>query len=135
MHNQLIQYIARKEWWHVPPVNPNAYSLRGIFYHSTFREAEFYGRPSDPERVTVSCPLVGDNDSIEQTLFGKCCSNNFTSMSGQNFIEARFALDAKMKKFAAERGYDSIVLMTSCAYAKYISNGKIPRSIELNVFI
>lgn len=50
---KLIAHINRKSWWHVPPRDPRAYERRGKFYASSFREAEFYGRPlDDPERVS-----------------------------------------------------------------------------------
>src|ERR1051326_2557287 len=44
-HTNLISYINRKDWWHVPPEDPTAYQKRGMFLSSTFRQAEFYGRP------------------------------------------------------------------------------------------
>ena len=59
-------------FWHVTPVAPNSYSKRDKFLASTYREAEFWGRPNDtPERVTVENPLIGDEETIERTLLGR----------------------------------------------------------------
>jgi hypothetical protein len=44
---KLVRHINRKAWWHVPPRDPRAYEKRGKFLASSFREAEFYGRPHD----------------------------------------------------------------------------------------
>ncbi|MFZ0921608.1 MAG: hypothetical protein WA020_00980, partial [Candidatus Acidiferrales bacterium] len=58
---KLVAHVNRKEWWHVPPRDPSAYNKRGKFLASSFREAEFWGRPLDePQRVAVSKPLIGD---------------------------------------------------------------------------
>ena len=50
-------------------------------------------------------------------------------------MENRFALDAKIKKTALAKGYDSIVLMAPKAFTEFKKNGKMPRSLELNIFI
>ena len=58
--DKLLARINRKDWWHVPPADPKAYRQRGKFLASTFREAEFWGRPLDtPIRVRVSNPIIG----------------------------------------------------------------------------
>lgn len=132
----LIKRINRKSWWHVQPLDPDAYNKRGKFYSSSFDEAEFYGRPGDPERVTVTHPLYGDEAHIETVLLGKCLSGELENLSGQKaFLAARFALDQRMKEAAVRKGYDSIALMTPRAWTKFLDEGKLPRSIELNVFI
>src|ERR1700674_5320366 len=78
---KLVAHINRKEWWHVRPRNPSAYSKRGKFLASSFREAEFWGRPLDePQRVTVAHPLVGDEGVIERKLFGKRVSSETISV-------------------------------------------------------
>ena len=135
MHTSLIKYIARKEWWHVPPRDPDAYQKRGKFYSSTFGEAEFYGRPGEPERVTVQNPLVGDEAFIEKTLFQHRYSEPFNDMSGQALLDARFDLDARIKAAAIEKGYDTVILMAPCKFAEYLVSGKIPRSLELNILM
>ena len=131
-HISLIAHIARKSWWHVTPRDADAYQKRGKFYASTFTEAEFYGRPGDPERVRVRRPLVGDEEAIEATLFGRYISSEL-ACEGEESIEERFALDARMKTAAVKRGYDAIVLMSPKGYACYLAEGKFPRAIELNI--
>ena len=128
MSNQkLIAHVNRKNWWHVPPQDPNAYCKRGRFLASSFKEAEFWGRPLDePQRVTVAHLLVGDEDIIERKLFGTRVSTDDIS------VQKRWALDAKMKKAALANGFDAIVLMTPKAYSEFKVNGKLPRSMELN---
>ena len=135
MHNSLISYIGRKPWWHVPPQDPDAYQKRGKFYSSTYSEAEFYGRPGDPERVAVRDPLVGDDEFIEQTFFHRRFSEHWNDLDGAVLMDERFALDAKIKDTALEKGYDAVVLMTSKGFAEYLRSGKTPRSLELNMLV
>jgi hypothetical protein len=126
---RLTAHINRKHWWHSPPQDRAAYSKRGKFYASTFKEAEFWGRPLDvPERVRVTRPLVGD----EPTIMGRLHLPMFDH--DERTVEERYALDAKMRKAALKLGYDSIVLMTQRAFRRFKETGNIPRSIELNVF-
>jgi hypothetical protein len=40
LRERLIAHVNRKQWWHVPPVDPNAYKKRGKFLASSFVEAE-----------------------------------------------------------------------------------------------
>jgi hypothetical protein len=125
---RLLARINHKNWWHVPPSDPSAYSKRGKFLASSFREAEFWGRPLDePQRVAVSKPLIGDEETIEKKLFGRRVSTEDITM------EERWKLDAKMRRAALRKGYDSLVLMTSKAFAEFQSTGKLPRSMELNL--
>jgi hypothetical protein len=125
---KLIVHINRKEWWHVPPRDPAAYRKRGKFFASSFREAEFWGRPLDePQRVAIAKPLIGDERTIEKTLLGRQIS--FQEMT----MKARWALDAELKRAAVGKGYDAIVLPTDKAFSEFLKSGKIPRSIELNV--
>lgn len=125
---KLIAYVNRRDWWHVPPRDPSAYSKRGKFFASSFREAEFWGRPlNDPQRVAIARPLIGDEDAIEKMLFGRRVSREDIAM------EKRWALDAKMKRAALARGYDSIVLMAPKAFAEFQTTGRLPRSMELNI--
>lgn len=125
---KLIKHINRKAWWHVRPLDPRAYQKRGKFLSSSFSEAEFYGRPCDtPERVNVLHPIIGDDSTIETALIGRVESD--PNMS----IQKRLALDAKLRHAALRRGFDSIVLVTPNAFRKFLTNGTIPRSLELNV--
>jgi hypothetical protein len=124
----LVAHVNRKEWWHVPPRDPSTYRKRGKFLASSFREAEFWGRPLDePQRVAVSKPLIGDEETIEKKLFGR-------RVSGEDITtEDRWKLDAKMRRAALRKGYDSLVLMAPKAFAEFQSTGKLPRSMELNI--
>jgi hypothetical protein len=71
-YGEFIAWVNRKTWWHVVPQERSAYKLRGKFYASTYKGAEFYGRPQDvPDLVKVSNPLVSDEATIETTLFGR----------------------------------------------------------------
>lgn len=125
---KLVRHINRKDWWHVPPADARAYQKRGKFLASTFREAEFYGRPYDnPERVIIASPLVGDNDTIEKTLIGRVESHPKIS------VQKRFSLDAKLCRAALLKGFDSIVLLTPMGFRALKYKGKLPRSIELNI--
>lgn len=81
----------------------------------------------DPQRVTITRPLVGDEDAIEKILFGRRVSSEDIAM------EKRWALDARIKKAAFAHGYDSIVLMTPQEFSVFNSIGTLPRSMELNI--
>src|SRR5262249_3655081 len=102
---------------------------RGKFFASTFAEAEFYGRPLDtPERVTISRPVVGDEHTVA-TILG--IGPQREGMS----LEEMAAHEGLWRNSAFSRGFDSIVLMTPKAFAKFRSDGKPPRSLELNVLV
>src|SRR5713226_2338625 len=94
-YQKLIAHVNGKDWWHVPPRDPSSYGKRGKFLASSFREAEFWGRPLDePQRVTIAKPLIGDEETIEKSLIGRRVSSEEMAM------EERWALDAKIKKAA-----------------------------------
>lgn len=100
-------------------IRGDASEKRGKFLASTYKEAEFWGRPlHQPEKVWVEKPLIGDQETIEKTIFGKRVSDEGVEM------ENRFALDAKIKKAALAKGYDSIVLMAPKAFAEFKKNGR-----------
>jgi hypothetical protein len=128
LYGRVVAHVNRKLWWHVPPVDPDAYKKRGKFLASSFGEAEFWGRPLDePQTVAVATPLVGDEPTIERKLFGKVvCTSELT-------VRQRFSLDAKMKRAALAKGYDSILLMGRGSFVRLKATGKIPRSLELNI--
>jgi hypothetical protein len=126
---KLINHVNGKEWWHVPPQDPAAYRKRGKFMASSFREAELWGRPlDDPQRVMIANPIAGDERTIEKKLLGRQVSSEDITM------EARWALDSRLRKAALANGYDSIVLMTTKAFKEFSRSGRIPQSIELNIF-
>jgi hypothetical protein len=125
---KLISYINSHSWWRTALPGEKAVNARGLFYASSFKDAEFYGRPIDtPFRVKVTNPLFSDEPLIMQFL-------GLSLQSPGISIKERFALDAKMMELAALKGYDSIALTTTKAYEKYIVTSRIPRSIELQVF-
>jgi len=127
-----VSHINKKDWWHVPPLDRHAYQKRGKFLAASFGEAEFYGRPLDkPQRVRIANPLVGDEETICRSLFGKVMS--VPEPEERNFVKERLALDARMKRAALDEGYDSIVLLHQATFAAFKKAGKIPRSIELNL--
>src|SRR6266704_1811750 len=102
---KLIAHVNRKQWWHVPPVDPDAYKKRGKFFSVSFAAAEFWGRPLDePERVTISKPLVGDEKGIAKVL-------GIPPQHDGMSLDQIAAHDARWRKAA----------------------GKIPRSLELNI--
>jgi hypothetical protein len=129
----LIKRINRKDWWHVPPVDPKAYRKRGKFYSSTFREAEFWGRPNDiPEKVSVQNPVIGDEDAVCKLLFGRIFRLD-PSLTPRQVLRWRWRLDARMKRVALRKGYDSIVILRQKEFQKLRQEGKLPHSMELNL--
>jgi len=126
-NQKLIRHVNRKRWWHVPPQDAAAYSKRGKFFASSFSEAEFYGRPSDiPERVTIARPLVGDERTIARVL-------RIPPQREGMSLEAIAGHDELWRNAALAKGFDSIVLMSEEGFQKFEKEGKIPRSIELNI--
>lgn len=125
---KIAEYVNKKDWWRTAEPNEQAIKDRGLFYVSSFKEAEFYGRPQDiPSKVSIKNPLVGDEKTIMDKLGLKTPSQDIS-------IEERFIIDKQVKDIASKQGYDSVVLMTSKGYKDFLATGKIPKSIELNVF-
>ena len=116
MKDILIQKINTSNWWHVSPRDQNAYKKRGKFLASTFRQAEFYGRPNDePERVDIKDPIFGFSElEILIKLFGNKKGKRYSKqvLRARDFYKTRITLDAKMRQRAKEMRYDAIVLMT-----------------------
>lgn len=126
-YERLVSHVNRKKWWHVPPHDADAYRKRGKFFASSFAEAEFYGRPLDePQRVTIKRPLVGDEKTIAKLLRIRPQDEGMS-------LDEMAAHDAKWRAAALVKGYDAIVLMAPNAFAKFKTDGKPPRSLELNV--
>jgi hypothetical protein len=122
-----VKHVNRKNWWHVPPTNPNAYSKRGKFFASSFAEAEFWGRPLDEsQRVTIAKPLVGDELTISKAL-------GVPPQHDDMRLNQIAAHDAIWRNAALKKGFDSILLMAPRCFARFKATGKIPRSLELNV--
>jgi hypothetical protein len=125
--NRIVAYVNRKAWWHVPPQDPMAYRKRGKFFASSFSEAEFYGRPLDePQRVIIAKPLVGDEQAIAKVL-------GIPPQHAGMSLEKIAARDVLWRNAALAKGFDSIVSMTPKAFARLASDGKLPRSLELNL--
>jgi hypothetical protein len=125
---KLVSYINSHKWWRTALPDRKAIKARGVFFASSYRDAEFYGRPIDiPFDVSVINPLFGDEPSIMRTLNLPLSSQNIS-------VKDRFALDAKIMRIAIAMDYDSIVLTSPRGYENYNNTGKIPRSIELQVF-
>ncbi len=127
LYDRLIAHVNRKKWWHVPPVDPDAYKKRGTFLASSFEAAEFYGRPLDePQKVLSARPLVGDEKGIARVLGIPPQHEGMT-------LEQIAAHDAKWRNAALKKGFDAILLMAPKCFAEWKAVGKIPRSLELNV--
>lgn len=122
---ELVSHLKKKNWWHVPPLAPTACRKRGKFLASSFVEAKFYGRPFDePQRVKIANPLIGDDETICRSLFGKIIS--VPEPEKRSFLRKRLALDARIKKSALNLGHDSILLLTPKGFANYKVTGEIP---------
>jgi hypothetical protein len=127
LHQRIIAYVNRKAWWHVPPLDPNAYKKRGKFLASSFAAAEFYGRPLDePQKANICKPLVGDEKRIAGVLGIQ------PQHEGMTYKQIA-AHDAKWRNAALMKGYDAILLMAPVCFAQWKASGKIPRSLELNI--
>ena len=136
--NTLVEKINNSQWWHVTPQDSDAYKKRGKFLSSTYRRAEFYGRPNDiPEKVSISNPVYGKEIEILKHLFPnehKTLYKTVANDCSSNWYINRINLDAKMYKKAKELGYDSIVVVGSSG-KKLLTKSRKPHSIELNIFI
>jgi hypothetical protein len=126
-YDRLVVHVNRKSWWHVPPVDSDAYEKRGMFLASSFEAAEFYGRPLDePKKAAISKPLVGDEKRIARVLGIPPQQEGWS-------LKQIAAHDAKWRNAALKKGFDAILLMSPKCYTEWKSLGKIPRSLELNV--
>ena len=125
--DKLVNHVNKHKWWRTSVPEEKEVSDRGMFFASSYRDAEFYGKPiNEPFNVSISNPLVGDEQYIMAVLELDAPSQDIS-------VKDRFALDAKIKNKASKMGYDSIVLMTTKGYERYRTTGAMPRSIELNV--
>jgi hypothetical protein len=126
-YEKLIASVNRKNWWHVPPVDPDAYRKRGKFLASSFETAEFYGRPLDePQKVTIAKPIIGDERKIAKVLGIPPQREGMT-------LKQIAAHDALWRNAGLGKGFDSILLMAPKCFAEFKATGKIPRSLELNI--
>lgn len=126
-YERLVAHVNRKNWWHVPPVDPDAYKKKGKFLASSFAAAEFYGRPlDDPQKVKVARPIVGDERTIARAL-------RIPAQREGMSLERIAAHDARWRNAALRKGFDAILLMAPKCFAEWKASGKIPRSLELNI--
>lgn len=126
-YSKLVAHVNRKKWWHVLPVDRDAYKKRGKFYSVSFAAAEFWGRPlDDPEKVKISKPLVGDEKRIARAL-------DIPPQHHGMSLEQIAAHDALWRNAALKKGFDAIVLMSPSCFTEWKMTGRIPRSLELNV--
>jgi len=133
----LIHKINTSYWWHVTPQDPDAYRKRGKFFASTYKQAEFYGKPNNvPEKVKILNPLWSDSEiDIIKVLFPDSYQEKYKSVSSPEstyYYKNRITLDGQMHKQAKEMGYDAIVLLGATGIKELERNRK-PRSIELNL--
>lgn len=135
----LVNKINNSLWWHVPPKDLSAYKKRGKFLASTFKQAEFYGRPNDvPEKVSVANPICGFSEiEIVKRLFSAKVVEEYKKyVSGADhcadWYEKRIEWDARIYRKARGKGYDAVVLLASNG-RKYLKKNRKPHSIELNL--
>lgn len=132
----LTEKINQSFWWHVTPKESTAYKKRGKFFASTYKQAEFYGRPNDiPEKVMISNPICGTSEiEILKVLFPNEYEGLYGTVSkdDRGWYKRRINLDSKIYKRAKEIGYDAIVLLNNNA-KEYLIKNKKPHSIELNL--
>jgi hypothetical protein len=124
--DKLIQHVNKNDWYHVPPAEgESAYSKRGQFFASNYKDAEFYGRPLDePQNPQIKKPLVGDETAIAKELG---IPPQKEGMSREEIAEH----DKQWGSAAKQKGYGSIVLMSPEKWKESQSTGKIPSSLEL----
>jgi len=138
-NNSIIASINNRSWWHSPPADKGAYKKRGIFFASSYKECEFYGRPLDETiKVNVKNPLVGVEEDIIRRFFGikskqMMVYRSLIDGTATNVLNMRFQLDKELFRVAKNSGYDAIAIVTSKGY-ETTKTGKLPRSVELNVF-
>ena len=132
----LINKINQSIWWHVIPKDLTAYKKRGKFFASTYKQAEFYGRPNDiPEKVVISNPVYGISEAkILKILFPAEYKDLCVTIEydGKDWYNRRIELDAKMYQKAKSMGYDAIALLDNNG-EKYLMKNRKPHSIELNL--
>ena len=132
----LVNKINQSLWWHVTSGDSNAYKKRGIFFASTYAQAEFYGIPNDiPEKVKILNPIYGTSEmNILKILFPINYKKLYASVldDHKDWYKRRIRLDAKMHQKTKSMGYDSIVLLGSDGENCLMKNRK-PHSIELNL--
>ena len=126
---KIINAINKKEWWRTFLPNKEEIKKRGVFFTSSFKQAEFYGRPLDaPFKVVIKNPYISTPSKLDKDILGKILNED-----GQ-IIKERFDNDTKIKSILSAKGYDSIIIVPDNYISKLFDTGKLPKSIELNIF-
>lgn len=125
--DELVAALAKKEFWHVPPAEgEGAYAKRGKFLASSFKDAEFYGRPLDEaQHVQIKNPIIGTEQEIADRL-GLEPQHEGMSQEEMNAHDRKWALAAK------KAGYDAIVTVGGKQLANFKRTGRIPSQMEVN---
>lgn len=125
---KLIQRVNRKAWWRTCLPSKKAIRDRGLFFTSSFEEAEFYGRPLDtPFRVKIENPIIGSFAYIQKQLLDK-------TVKYEDTIKTIFDHDKLLKERAHKQGFDSIIVLSGSGHRQYYRGNKLPRNMELNIF-
>lgn len=132
----IIAKLNKSEWWHVSPRDTNAYKKRGKFLASTYKQAEFYGRPNDvSEKILIKNPVYGFSEiEILKKLFPSEYKDIMLSVDeeSKDWYEQRIALDAAMFRKAKSLGHDAIVLFGATG-RKHLKMNRKPPAVELNL--
>lgn len=124
---RVTKKINQREWWRTW-VNKEALQERGLFLVSSFRYAEFYGRPlNNPFKVDLKNPLIGDEAFVMDFLG---LSVPHEDMSGKEILE----MEAKKMSAGIAKGFDSIVIISPNEFKKLKESGRLPNGYELQVF-
>lgn len=86
----------------------------------------------------LSNPLINSEENIIKALFGSDASQmkaykSLLSSTAKDIIKVRLQLDADIYEAAQKKDYDAIAIVTEKGFEK-IQEGKLPKSVELNVF-
>ena len=100
---KLIKKINSMDWWRTAVSDEAAIKERGLFLASSYKEAEFYGRPIDePFSVEIENPLIGSEPVVMQKL-------GLTMPTEDIPVAERFELDKKMKDKAVALGFRNLL--------------------------
>lgn len=124
---RVIKRINQREWWRTR-VNKDVLQERGLFLVSSFRYAEFYGRPLDnPFKVDLKNPLIGD-EAFAMGILGLPVPRE--DISGKEILE----MEAKKMSVGIAMGFDSIAIMSPNEFKKLKEIGRLPNGYELQIF-
>lgn len=125
---KIIEGINKKHWWRTALPKKEEIEKRGLFFTSTYEEAEFYGRPLDtPFKVKINKPYYTCPSLLDKSVLGYKLKDDVE-------IEKRFRADELIKSKLQIEGYDSVVLVSDFHFEKVLKSGRLPKIIELNLF-